>query len=106
MRFPGTSRTLLMAVTAPLVFAFTPATAASCGDGMVPVAGACTPVQTVATEISAIIEQEMATLDLRAVIASVRIGDTDILTEAWGESMPGVPTSTDMHFRNGAVAIA
>ena len=25
---------------------------------------------------------------------------------AWGESMTGVPATPDMHFRNGAVAIA
>jgi len=28
-----------------------------------------------------------------------------LLTQAWGESMAGVPATVDMHFRNGAVAI-
>jgi CubicO group peptidase (beta-lactamase class C family) len=29
-----------------------------------------------------------------------------VITKAYGESMPGVPANTDMHFRNGAVAIS
>src|SRR5205823_5250713 len=29
-----------------------------------------------------------------------------LFTSAWGESMTGVPATPDMHFRNGAIAIA
>jgi CubicO group peptidase (beta-lactamase class C family) len=43
---------------------------------------------------------------LRAVIARVTVDGEEILTKAYGESMTGVPATTDMHFRNGAVAIS
>ncbi|HZG69613.1 MAG TPA: serine hydrolase domain-containing protein [Herpetosiphonaceae bacterium] len=44
--------------------------------------------------------------DVKAVIVRVTIDGQDIVTEALGESMTGVPATTDMHFRNGAVAIS
>ena len=43
---------------------------------------------------------------LRAAIVSVTVDGRPVLTQAWGESMAGVPATTAMHFRNGAVAIA
>ncbi|QGF25054.1 serine hydrolase [Raineyella fluvialis] len=43
---------------------------------------------------------------LRAVIVRVTIDGRPVITEAFGESLPGVPASTAMHFRNGAVAIS
>ena len=42
--------------------------------------------------------------DVKAVILRVTIDGQEIVTEALGESMTGVPATTDMHFRNGAVA--
>ena len=36
----------------------------------------------------------------------VTIDGQEIVTAALGESMTGVPATTDMHFRNGAVAIS
>jgi len=95
-----------LAATAAAVVLLSSAAAAACDEGSVPVAGACTPVAEVAGTVRTILLQGMANLDLKAVIASVKIGDTPILTEAFGESMSGVPATTDMHFRNGAVAIA
>ena len=41
-----------------------------------------------------------------AVLVEVTIGDELVLSRAWGESMTGVPATTDMRFRNGAVAFA
>jgi CubicO group peptidase (beta-lactamase class C family) len=43
---------------------------------------------------------------LRSVIVRVLVDGKEIITRAYGESMTGVPATTDMHFRNGAVAIS
>ena len=43
---------------------------------------------------------------LRAVILRVLIDGEEVVTAAIGESMTGVPATAEMHFRNGAVAIA
>jgi len=40
------------------------------------------------------------------VSVKVSVGGREVITKAYGESMPGVPATTDMHFRNGAVAIS
>lgn len=57
-------------------------------------------------EIVAITRQVMDELHLRATILHVTIDGEDLVTEAFGESMTGVPATTDMRFRNGAVAIS
>jgi len=51
------------------------------------------------------VENSIAQTGARAVIVRVLRGDEVLLTQAWGESMTGVPATVDMHFRNGAVAI-
>ena len=59
-------------------------------------------------EVAAIqqaVETTMDENDVRAAIVQVMRGDQVVITQAWGESMSGVPASTDMHFRSGAVAI-
>ncbi len=48
----------------------------------------------------------MKTEHLRAVIVKVTQGDKVIISQAFGESMTGVPATTAMHFRNGAVAFS
>ena len=48
----------------------------------------------------------MTDLDLRAVLVHVQQGDEVLASLAFGESMTGVPATTDMYFRNGAVAIS
>ncbi len=48
----------------------------------------------------------MKTEHLRAVIVKVTQGDKVVVRQAFGESMNGVPATTAMHFRNGAVAFA
>jgi CubicO group peptidase (beta-lactamase class C family) len=59
-----------------------------------------------AADIIALVQDIMAKNDLRAVIVRVTIDGNEVVTQALGESMTGVPATTDMHFRNGAVAIA
>lgn len=61
---------------------------------------------TQAADIIAIARDAMAKYDLRAVILRVLIDGQEVVTTALGESISGVPATTDMHFRNGAVAIS
>ncbi len=59
-----------------------------------------------AAALVALARDAMAQNDLKAVIVRVTIDGQEVVTAALGESMTGVPTTTDMHFRNGAVAIS
>ena len=59
-----------------------------------------------AKAIAAIVRQAMSTYQLRAVIVRVTQGNTVLSTQAFGSSVDGGPATTDMHFRNGAVAFA
>src|SRR4051794_18036873 len=52
------------------------------------------------------VQTNMTERHLRSAIVRVRVDGKDIVTKAYGESMAGVPATTDMHFRNGAVAIS
>src|SRR5438874_5131059 len=61
---------------------------------------------TQSSAITTIIQKAMKTEHLRAVIVKVTQGDKVIMSQAFGESMTGVPATTAMHFRNGAVAFA
>ena len=68
-----------------------------------------TPAATPVSQTDAIIaicQQAMAEQELRSVIVRVTIDGQELITEAFGESMTGVPATKDMHFRNGAVAIS
>jgi CubicO group peptidase (beta-lactamase class C family) len=59
-----------------------------------------------ASAIAEIVQKSMKTEHLRAVIVKVTQGDKVIISQAFGESMTGVPATTAMHFPNGAVAFA
>ncbi len=59
-----------------------------------------------ANDIIAIVANAMKDYALNAVILRVMSGEREVVTEALGDSMTGVPATTDMHFRNGAVAIS
>ena len=48
----------------------------------------------------------MAERHLKAVIVRVTVDGKEVLTQAVGDSMTGVPATPQMHFRNGAVAIS
>ncbi len=78
-------------------------------SGLVPVATSASAATTPSTQsaaIAAIVRSAMTTYQLRAVIVRVTKGNTVITTRAFGTSMDGVPATTAMHFRNGAVAFA
>ncbi len=53
-----------------------------------------------------VVRTTMRTVHLRAVIIRVTIDGRNLVTRAFGTSMDGVPATTDMHFRNGAVAFS
>lgn len=59
-----------------------------------------------AAEIVDLVRVAMTQYALRAAIVRVTVDGAEVVTEAFGESMTGVPASTDMHFRNGNVAFA
>src|SRR5438093_7027558 len=65
-----------------------------------------TPQPSQAPAIAAIVQKAMKTEHLRAVIVKVTQDDKVVISQAFGESMTGVPATTAMHFRNGAVAFA
>ena len=69
-------------------------------------AGSAGAQSTQAEAIVALVREGMAAYDLKAVIVRVTVDGEEIVTEALGESITGVPATTDMHFRNGAVAIS
>jgi CubicO group peptidase (beta-lactamase class C family) len=59
-----------------------------------------------AVQIIALVREAMTKYALNAVIVRVTVDGQEVVTAALGESMTGVPATTDMHFRNGAVAIS
>src|SRR5437868_11518558 len=61
---------------------------------------------TQSSAITTIIQKAMKTEHLRAVIVKITQGDKVVISQAFGESMTGVPATTTMHFRNGAVAFS
>ncbi len=79
---------------------------------------ACTPVS-VSTDppppgtdsakaeaVMRIVRDAVTQSHLNTVIVRVTVDGKEVLTEAVGESMTGVPATPAMHFRNGAVAIS
>ena len=59
-----------------------------------------------ADAVMAIVRDTMAEKHVKAVIVRVTVDGKEVLTRAVGDSMTGVPATTNMHFRNGAVAIS
>src|SRR6266436_3571183 len=59
-----------------------------------------------ASAIASIVQRAMKTEHLRAVMVKGTQRDKVVISQAFGESMTGVPATTEMHFRNGAVAFA
>jgi len=60
--------------------------------------------QTQATPITRIACTLMHELDLRSAIIQVSVDGGLVYSTALGESAPGTPATTAMHFRNGAAA--
>jgi CubicO group peptidase (beta-lactamase class C family) len=59
-----------------------------------------------ADEVLRIVADTMRSENLKSAIVKVTIDGKEVVSDAYGESMSGVPATTDMHFRNGAVAIS
>ncbi|OBF25212.1 serine hydrolase domain-containing protein [Mycobacterium sp. ACS4331] len=59
-----------------------------------------------ADAIRAVVKSVMASEHLKSALVRVTVDGKEVISEAFGESITGVPASTDMHFRNGAVAIS
>ena len=103
---PATALRLPALVATVLILATVPAPAAApCRDGRVALGDACVDTREAADGVRRLIDAAVADHDLNAVIVTVRIGGTPVLTQAWGDSLAGVPATADMHFRNGAIAI-
>ena len=86
-----------------VVFAF----AMSCGCGAPHGPGPPNSADTAKSDaVMRVVRNFMTQAHLRAVIVRVTVDGKQIVTQAVGDSMTGVPASTDMHFRNGAVAIS
>jgi CubicO group peptidase (beta-lactamase class C family) len=67
-------------------------------------AQATTSQSTQAAAIAKIVQNAMRTDHLKAVVIKVTKGGNTVTTQAFGDSIDGVPATTAMHFRNGAVA--
>lgn len=59
-----------------------------------------------ADAIMRIVRDTVTRAHLKSAIVRVTVGGKEVLTQAVGESMTGVPATPAMHFRNGAVAIS
>jgi CubicO group peptidase (beta-lactamase class C family) len=60
----------------------------------------------VKTRINTLLQGAIAHHGIRAAIVQATVAGRPVITKAYGDSMPGVPATTRMHFRNGAVAIS
>jgi CubicO group peptidase (beta-lactamase class C family) len=54
--------------------------------------------------IDATVRQALATQGLNAVLVQVTVRGKTVIKRAYGQSLAGVPATTDMHFRTGNVA--
>ena len=78
-----------------------------CAPGALPTKTTTTTTENAkADAVMRIVRDTMAQEHLKAVIVRVTVDGKEVVTEAVGESMTGVPATTGMHFRNGAVAIS
>ena len=82
---------------------------AGCTPGALPGQPPATSTSTDNAKADAVmraVRDTMAAEHLKSVIVRVTVDGREVVTEAVGESMTGVPAATNMHFRNGAVAIS
>lgn len=79
---------------------------AACPKGEIVARGGCISIVRAKQEIDSIVTKGMKEHKLKAVLAGIAVAGENAVLDAWGESMTGVPATPDMHFRNGAVAIA
>ena len=88
---------------AGIVATVTVSLAACSGSAANPVQAA-TSQSAQAPAIAKIVQNAMKTYHLKAVVIKVTKGGNVVTNQAFGDSMDGVPATTAMHFRNGAVA--
>jgi CubicO group peptidase (beta-lactamase class C family) len=62
--------------------------------------------QTARTRIDAVVRDAVAQRGIKAAIVQVTVAGRPVITKAYGKSLAGVPATTRMHFRGGAVATA
>jgi CubicO group peptidase (beta-lactamase class C family) len=101
-RAGGPRRWLPLAVALLLSAAATPGHTAPSRQG----APAASAEPSQAAHIVALARDAMAEYDLKAVIVRVTIDGREVVTTALGESLTGVPATTDMHFHNGSVVFS
>ena len=77
---------------------------AACTSSASKSAQVTTSESTQASAIAKIVQNAMNADQLKAVVIKVTKGGNIVTTQAFGDSMDGVPATTGMHFRNGAVA--
>jgi CubicO group peptidase (beta-lactamase class C family) len=65
-----------------------------------------TPAATSPDDLVAMVEGMMGEFGVRSTLLRVAVDGDVLVSHALGESLPGVPATTAMRFRNGAVAIA
>ncbi len=80
--------------------------ATQCPPGRIARGDTCLDRATVQKRVDSIVRRVMRTEGLKSVIYSVRVGGRPVVTAARGESMTGVPATTAMNFRIGAVSIS
>jgi CubicO group peptidase (beta-lactamase class C family) len=102
-RLPNMLVALMLAMALPALVQADPV---SCPGGGIRLGADCVTKADAARRIDDIVRKAMAEKHLKAVIAGATINGETLLVKAWGSSMTGVPATADMHFRNGAVAIA
>jgi CubicO group peptidase (beta-lactamase class C family) len=109
-----TARVLTASVVLALTIVGAAHSTASAGDGpsgatgspaSAPKAGEVSVDRAQAAAVMRIVRAAMKEDHLKAVIVRVTVDGKNLVTRAAGESMTGVPATTAMHFRNGAVAI-
>ncbi|HEV7580617.1 MAG TPA: serine hydrolase domain-containing protein [Mycobacterium sp.] len=78
-----------------------------CGHKSAPPASQADPADKAkADAVMRVVHNFMTQAHLKAAIVRVTVDGKEVVTQAVGDSMTGVPATTDMHFRNGAVAIS
>ncbi len=78
----------------------------ACPGGQIALEGRCADTAQTAAALRTIVTDSMRELDLRAAIVDISVGGVPVLSQAWGESGAGQAATLDMHWRNGAIAIA
>jgi CubicO group peptidase (beta-lactamase class C family) len=104
----GSRRTTIPAARRFIAVVSTVAMLTGCTPSVLPAEFPSSPTTGTAQAdaVMRIVRDTMTQAHLRAVIVRVTVDGKEIATQAVGESMTGVPATTTMHFRNGAVAIS